>query len=47
VAVLADLGDQQARPAPFGRLERLDLFAHPRDRVGHADLPLVDTGDRL
>ena len=47
VAVLADLGDQQARPAALRRLERLDRNAHPFDRAGHADLPLVDAGDRL
>ena len=46
VAVLADLGDEDARPAALVRLERRDQLQHARDGVGHADLPLVDAGDR-
>ena len=33
--------------AAFGAFECFDLFAHPRDRVGHADLPLIDAGNRF
>ena len=47
VTVLADLGDQQPRSAALRRFERLDRNAHPFDRAGHADLPLVDAGDRF
>ena len=48
VAVLADLGDQDARPAAFVGLELGDELLHPRDGFRHgADLPLVDAGDRL
>ena len=48
VAVLADLGDQDARPAALVLLERGDELLHPRDGFRHgADLPLVDAGDRL
>ena len=47
VAVLADLGDQDARAAAFVGLERRDQLLHARDRIGHADLPLVDAGNRL
>ena len=47
VAVLSDLGDQQARAAAFGGLECLYRGAHTFDGAGHADLPLVNSGDRL
>src|SRR6266436_5324121 len=46
VAVLADLGDQDARPAALGILERVDQRLHFFDPVGHGGrLPLVDAGD--
>src|SRR5580692_11470431 len=45
VAVLADLGDQDARAAAFVVLELGDEFLHPFDGVRHADLLPVDAGD--
>ena len=39
VAVLADLGDQDARPAAVVGLERLDQLLHARDGVGHRRPP--------
>ena len=47
VAVLADLGDQDARAAAFVVLELADEFLHPFDGIRHADLPPVDAGDGL
>jgi len=47
MAVLPDLGHQDARPAAFVLLEPGHQLFHPLDPVGHADLPLVDAGDRL
>ena len=48
VAVLADLGDQDARPPAFIGFELGDELLHARDGFRHgADLPLVDAGDRL
>jgi hypothetical protein len=48
MAVLADLGDQDARPAALVDLEFGDELMYARDRFGHgADLPFVDAGDRL
>ncbi len=47
VAVLADLGDQDARPAAFVLLEFGDALEHPLDGVRHADLPPVDARDRF
>src|ERR1700733_5257406 len=47
MAVLADLGDEDARAAPLIVLEFGDEFLHPLDGVRHADLPPVDAGDRL
>ena len=47
MAVLADLGDQDARAAAFLVLEFGDALLHPLDGVRHADLPPVDAGDRL
>ncbi len=48
VAVLADLGDEDAWPPPFVGLERGDQALHARNRFRHgADLPFVDAGDRL
>src|SRR5262245_58622269 len=48
VAVLADLGDEDAGAAPFRILERIDQFLHLLDPVGHGGrLPLVDAGDGL
>ncbi len=48
VAVLADLGDEDARAAALGILERIDQFLHFLDPVGHGGrLPLVDAGDGL
>ena len=46
VAVLADLGDENARPAALGFLEGIDQRLHFFDPVGHGGrLPLVDAGD--
>src|SRR5258707_7824138 len=46
VAVLADLGHQNARPAAFRILERIDQRLYFFDPVGHGGrLPLVDAGD--
>ncbi len=47
VAVLADLGDQDARAASFIVLEFGDELLHPCNGVRHADLPSIDAGDRL
>ena len=48
VAVLAHLGDEDARPAPVVALERLDERAAPaRSPRTSPDLPLVDARDRL
>ncbi len=47
VAVLPDLGDQQTRAAAFGGFEGFDGRADTFDGAGHADLPLVNSGDRL
>src|ERR1700722_20350337 len=46
VAVLAALGDEDARAAPLGVLERIDQRLNFFDPVGHGGrLPLVDAGD--
>src|SRR5258707_13950802 len=42
VAVLTDLGDQDARTAALIGLETFHQLAYPLDGAGHADLPLVD-----
>src|SRR5262249_55837767 len=47
VAVLADLGNEDARAAAFRLLERGGELLDPRDRLRHAGLPLVDARDRL
>ena len=47
VAVLPDLGDEDARAAPFVLLEVGDELEHARDGFVHADLPLVDAGQRF
>ena len=47
VPVLADFGDEDSRSAPFVGLKRRHQLQHARDRAGHADLPLVDAGERL
>ena len=47
VAVLADLGDQDARAAALVLLEFGDELLHAFERVGHADLPLIDAGNGL
>ena len=47
VAVLADLGDEDARAAALVLLEFGDAFLHSADGVRHADLPPVDAGDRI
>src|SRR6185437_9406465 len=47
VAVLADLGDQDARPAPLVVLELGDALLYPLDRIRHADLPPVHARYRL
>ena len=48
VAVLAHLGDEDARAAAVGLLEGRDHARHARDALSvMPDLPLVDAGDRL
>ena len=47
VAVLPDLGDEDARTAALVGLERRNQLQHTRNGVGHADLPLVDARERL
>ena len=48
MAVLADLGHQDARPAALVGFELGDELLHARNRFRHgADLPLVDARDRL
>ena len=48
VAVLADLGDQDARPPALVGFELRDLLEHALDRFRHgAGLPFVDARDRL
>ena len=47
MAVLANLGDQDARAAAFILLEFGDELLHPFDGVRHADLLLIDAGDGL
>ena len=47
VAVLSDLGHQQARAAAFRTLEGLNGGTDTLDGAGHADLPLVNSGNRL
>ena len=47
MAVLADLGDQDARAAALIFLEFGDEFLHPFDGVRHADLPSIDPGNRF
>src|SRR6516225_8173188 len=48
VAVLTDLGDENARAPAFVILELADELLHAFDRVGHvADLSLVDPRNRL
>ena len=47
MAVLSDLGDQQARPPAFRGLECLYGGADTFDGAGHADLPLINSGYRF
>src|SRR5215471_9898556 len=47
VAILSDLRDQQARPSAFGNFECLNCGAHTLDGAGHADLPLINSGNRF
>src|SRR4249919_3847392 len=47
VAVLTDFSNQQAGATAFRRFESFDGSAHTFDGAGHADLPLVNTCNRL
>ena len=47
MAVLTDLGDEDARPAAFIFFKLGDALLHALDSVRHADLPPVNARDRL
>src|SRR6476646_5408557 len=47
VPVLPNLGDKQTRPAAFGRFKSFNGRANTFNGAGHADLPLVDSCNRL
>src|SRR5262245_64388205 len=47
VPVLSNLGDEQTRTAAFGRFKSFNGRTETFNGAGHADLPLVDTCNRL